>query len=180
MGKQLRIIVSFLALAIITPCTTSLPEPNDQINLSHLASTQTPTPTAASTQTPTDTPIPSATEVVPESSVREITVLYTNDEQCWMEGVEEGSGAANLIGVWQKEHGYTPDGPFVILSGGDMWTGAAISTLYEGQSMVEVMNSMHYDAAALGNHEFDFGLEDYHNALRKWISHSLPRIFITG
>ena len=40
-----------------------------------------------------------------------------------------------------------------------MWTGAAISTWYEGESMVKVMNSMQYSAAALGNHEFDFGLD---------------------
>lgn len=40
-----------------------------------------------------------------------------------------------------------------------MWTGPAISTWFQGQSMAEVMNAMGYDAAAVGNHEFDFGLE---------------------
>jgi hypothetical protein len=45
-----------------------------------------------------------------------------------MEGMAEGEGAANLVNRWRDEEGYTPDGPFLILSGGDMWTGPAIST----------------------------------------------------
>lgn len=92
-------------------------------------------------------------------TVRQITVLYTNDEHGWMEGMEEGQGAANLYALWQSREGYTPDGPFLVLSGGDNWTGPAISTWTQGESMVEVMNAMNYDASAVGNHEFDFGLE---------------------
>ena len=89
-----------------------------------------------------------------------ITILYTNDEHGWMEGMAEGSGAAELLDLWQTEEGYAPDDPsFIILSGGDMWTGPAISTWFDGEGMVEVMNEMGYDAAAVGNHEFDFGLD---------------------
>lgn len=93
------------------------------------------------------------------SGLRTITVLYTNDEHGWMEGMAPGKGAADLYALWQQQEGYYPDGPFLILSGGDNWTGPAISTWTEGESMVEVMNAMHYDASAVGNHEFDFGLE---------------------
>ena len=77
-----------------------------------------------------------------------------------MEGMEEGQGAANIYDLWQEKEGYTPDGPFLILSGGDNWTGPAISTWTQGKSMVEVMNAMNYDASAVGNHEFDFGLDE--------------------
>jgi 5'-nucleotidase / UDP-sugar diphosphatase len=100
---------------------------------------------------------PQATEI--PNHLRPIKVLYTNDEHGWMEGVTEGMGAANLMAVWQEDHGYTPDDGYMILSGGDMWTGAAISTWFEGASMVQVMNAMDYSAAAVGNHEFDFGLD---------------------
>ncbi len=104
-----------------------------------------------------------ATAVPPTSSsadsVREITVLYTNDEHGWMAGLQAGASAANLVGLWRTAEGYQPDGSFLLLSGGDMWTGPAISTWFQGQSMAEVMNAMGYDAAAVGNHEFDFGLE---------------------
>ena len=88
-----------------------------------------------------------------------LTVLYTNDEHGWMLGQEEGQGAANLVGLWQEKFGYDADGNFLVLSGGDNWTGPAISTWFQGESMVEVMNTMGYDASVIGNHEFDFGLE---------------------
>ncbi|MBN1246181.1 MAG: bifunctional metallophosphatase/5'-nucleotidase, partial [Anaerolineae bacterium] len=48
---------------------------------------------------------------------------------------------------------------FLILSGGDTFTGPALSTWFDGASMIEVMNAMGYDAAAVGNHEFDFGID---------------------
>lgn len=103
-----------------------------------------------------------AVKLLPESKPIEsiqLTVLYTNDEHGWMEGMEEGRGAASLFEQWQSQEGFSKDGPFLVLSGGDNWTGPAISTWVEGESMVEVMNAMDYDASAIGNHEFDFGLE---------------------
>lgn len=91
-------------------------------------------------------------------TIRQLVILYTNDEHGWMETSDESGGAAGLMGLWHAQ-GYSPDGPYLILSGGDMWTGPAISTWFDGESMVEVMNLMGYDAAAVGNHEFDFGLD---------------------
>jgi 5'-nucleotidase/UDP-sugar diphosphatase len=101
---------------------------------------------------------PTVTQVAPVTP-RRLTVLYTNDEHGWMEGTSKGQGAANLLGLWHEKEGYTPDGPFLVLSGGDNWTGPAISTWFQGQSMVEVMNAMGYAASTVGNHDFDFGLD---------------------
>lgn len=92
-------------------------------------------------------------------ALRDVTILYTNDEHGWLEGMEPGQSAAHLFDLWKKQEGYSADGPFLILSGGDNWTGPAVSTWTKGKSMVEVMNAMEYDASAVGNHEFDFGLE---------------------
>lgn len=99
----------------------------------------------------------------PKNEGIKITILYTNDEHGWMEPTETTGGAAGLMGLWKNKEGYTKDGPYLILSGGDMWTGPAISTWYKGKSMVEVMNAMHYDAAAIGNHEFDFKIDELRN-----------------
>jgi len=96
----------------------------------------------------------------PVSEGQRIVILYTNDEHGWMQPYEQYGGAAGLMGLWKEQEGYTVDGPFLILSGGDMWTGPAISTWFKGESMTEVMNAMHYDAAALGNHEFDFKIPE--------------------
>jgi 2',3'-cyclic-nucleotide 2'-phosphodiesterase (5'-nucleotidase family) len=83
-----------------------------------------------------------------------------------MEPNDKNGGAPALVGAWKKNHNFQVDGHFLVLSGGDMWTGPAISTLTFGKSMVEVMNTIGYSAAALGNHEFDFGLD----TLRKRLS----------
>jgi len=102
-----------------------------------------------------------------DSGIRELTVLYINDEHGWMEGREPDSGAANLLGLWREKEGYSEGGPFLILSGGDHWTGPAISTWFAGEGMVEVANAMGYDASAIGNHEFDFGLDNLASRIRQ-------------
>lgn len=88
-----------------------------------------------------------------------IVILYTNDEHGWMEPSGQYGGAAGMMGLWKENEAYTADGPFLILSGGDMWTGPAISTWTQGESMTAVMSAMEYDAAAIGNHEFDFRID---------------------
>jgi 2',3'-cyclic-nucleotide 2'-phosphodiesterase (5'-nucleotidase family) len=88
-----------------------------------------------------------------------LTVLYTDDEHGWMAGEEEGQGAAELLSLLQERHQYGQQDGVILISGGDNWTGPAISTWFQGQGMVEVMNAMGYSASAIGNHEFDFGPE---------------------
>lgn len=95
----------------------------------------------------------------PESGTGNIVILYTNDEHGWMASTDEKDGAAGLAGLWKEQENYDPDGHFLILSGGDMWTGPALSTWFQGEPMVEVMNALNYDAAAIGNHEFDFKID---------------------
>jgi 2',3'-cyclic-nucleotide 2'-phosphodiesterase (5'-nucleotidase family) len=38
-----------------------------------------------------------------------------------------------------------------------MFQGTPVSNLFHGKPVIEIMNYMHYDAMALGNHEFDWG-----------------------
>ena len=48
-------------------------------------------------------------------------------------------------------------GAVLLIDAGDMWQGTLESNLGEGAAMVEAYNAMGYTAAAVGNHEFDFG-----------------------
>ncbi|MFQ5608651.1 MAG: bifunctional metallophosphatase/5'-nucleotidase [Woeseiaceae bacterium] len=48
-------------------------------------------------------------------------------------------------------------GAVLLIDAGDMWQGTLESNLVEGKSVVEAFNAMGYDAATIGNHEFDFG-----------------------
>lgn len=94
-----------------------------------------------------------------ESNLKSLVVLYTNDEHGWMEADDTFGGAAGMFDLWKTREGYNSADSFLVVSGGDMWTGPAISTWFQGESMVEVMNKMEYDVATIGNHEFDFTIE---------------------
>lgn len=48
----------------------------------------------------------------------------------------------------------------LLFDSGDFSQGSAFYTLFKGDVEVEMMNRMGYDAATIGNHEFDFGLEN--------------------
>lgn len=93
-----------------------------------------------------------------------ITILNTSDEHGWLQpfspfGSEKTiGGAANLYSWWTEVEDYDP-ATFLVLSGGDNWTGPSISTWFSGEPMIEVFNQMGYHASAIGNHEFDFGRE---------------------
>ncbi|MCK5147474.1 bifunctional metallophosphatase/5'-nucleotidase [bacterium] len=88
-----------------------------------------------------------------------VKIIYTNDEHGWMDASADQDGAASMMGLWRNNEAYTDDASTLILSGGDNWSGPAISTWFRGESMTAVMNAMEYDAAAIGNHEFDFKIE---------------------
>lgn len=92
-------------------------------------------------------------------SLVNLTILYTNDEHGWFQQIGDNNGAAGLMGLWKQNEGYDHSGNYLVLSGGDNWTGAASSTWFQGESMVEVMNALEYDATAIGNHEFDFTVD---------------------
>ena len=92
-------------------------------------------------------------------TLRRLTILHTNDEHGWMESYKGSGGADGLQRRWAREEGWTPDGPFLVISSGDMWTGPAISTTLAGEPMADVMNALSYRSATLGNHDFDFGQE---------------------
>ncbi|QDF06784.1 bifunctional metallophosphatase/5'-nucleotidase [Myxococcus xanthus] len=69
--------------------------------------------------------------------------------------VEEG-GAATLAAYVARLRAANPGG-VVLLDAGDMFQGTLPSNLTEGAVVVDVYNHLGVDAAAIGNHEFDYG-----------------------
>ncbi|MDI3477858.1 MAG: 2,3-cyclic-nucleotide 2-phosphodiesterase / 3-nucleotidase / 5-nucleotidase [Thermoanaerobacterium sp.] len=58
----------------------------------------------------------------------------------------------------------------VILSGGDMFQGTPMSNVLKGQPVIDMMKNIGFDAMALGNHEYDWGIDsviDTQNATLK-------------
>lgn len=85
-----------------------------------------------------------------------IVVLYTNDVHC---GVDDKIGYA---GVAAYKKAYEKAGYEVLLvDSGDAVQGATIGTLSKGEYIVEIMNELGYVASAIGNHEFDYGMDRF-------------------
>lgn len=52
------------------------------------------------------------------------------------------------------------DPDLLLFDCGDFSQGSPYYSLYKGEVEVGLMNLMHYDAATIGNHEFDFGVDN--------------------
>lgn len=57
--------------------------------------------------------------------------------------------------------------PDLLVDGGDMFTGTIMSDEFSGKPLIEIMNRLNYQAVALGNHEFDYGIEVLKERLRE-------------
>lgn len=145
-------LLLWLLLSLVA-CSPAAEQQGDSTALDSQPSETSPEASYSAPESETETDSAATDGVV------RLRVLYTNDEHGWMEGKTPGEGAAQLHQLWRQQENLEQDPAVLVLSGGDMWTGPAISTWFGGASMVEVMNAMGYAAAAVGNHEFDFGLD---------------------
>ena len=87
---------------------------------------------------------------------QDIILLYTNDAHC---GVADNLGYAEIS---QYKKDLLKTNPNVILvDAGDAIQGAPIGKLSEGMSIINIMNTVGYDFAIPGNHEFDYGVDNF-------------------
>lgn len=87
-----------------------------------------------------------------------VTVLHTNDVRGRMvEGDYNGViGDALLSGIANDTRS---KGTTLVFDSGDSFQGLLISNSSKGEDMAAVMNAVGFDAMTVGNHEFDFGLD---------------------
>ena len=89
----------------------------------------------------------------------QITIMHTNDTHSHHEaqGRSGDGGAARQAAVVNDIRAEAENS--LLLDAGDRFTGTLFHKYYAGEDNIEVMNALGYDAMALGNHEFDNGLE---------------------
>ncbi len=94
-----------------------------------------------------------------EANVVMVSVMGTNDVHGELLEQPGRGGLTTLSGyVAALREARDADGGHVLLiDAGDMWQGTLESNLTEGEYVVDVYNALGYAAAAIGNHEFDFG-----------------------
>ena len=91
-----------------------------------------------------------------EETRPDIVILFTSDVHC---GIDQGFGYA---GLEQIRDGLVAQGNVVILvDDGDNIQGEPIGTMTKGEALVELMNEAGYEIAIPGNHEFDYGMEQF-------------------
>lgn len=88
-----------------------------------------------------------------------LSIVATNDlhggllERDGRGGLATFGGYLNNLRATRKR-----DGGVLLVDAGDMFQGTVESNLAEGAPVVAAYNSLGYAAAAIGNHEFDFGV----------------------
>ena len=98
---------------------------------------------------------------------RQLVILHTNDTHSCIFPLSEALADTMLAGrggylrrlsLLKEERQKHPD--LLYFDSGDFSQGSSFYTLFKGDVEVELMNRMGVDAATIGNHEFDFGLEN--------------------
>lgn len=105
---------------------------------------------------------------------KQLLILHTNDTHSCViplnpnlaDTMLAGRGGflrrAAMIDQMRKE-----DKKLLLLDSGDFSQGSPYYTMFKGDVETELMNIMGYDAATIGNHEFDFGLDNMARLFKK-------------
>ncbi|HHT69107.1 MAG TPA: bifunctional metallophosphatase/5'-nucleotidase [Firmicutes bacterium] len=80
---------------------------------------------------------------------QELVILHTND----LHG-QSLAQIATMVEELRTEH---PD--LLLVDAGDVFSGTPVSHLFKGEAEQKALLELGYDAIALGNHDFDFGLD---------------------
>ena len=98
---------------------------------------------------------------------KKLVILHTNDtHSCIMPlnpnladtAMADRGGYLRRVAMIKEERKQDPD--LLLFDSGDFSQGSPYYTLFKGDVEVGLMNEMKYDAATIGNHEFDFGLDN--------------------
>jgi len=100
-----------------------------------------------------------------------ISVLHTTDLHGHIlptfdyDGTADRGGLARCVTQirrWQRQN---PNS--ILIDVGDVYQGTDVSLRNKGELMIDLFNHLKYDAWVIGNHEFDWGIEPFINALQK-------------
>jgi 2',3'-cyclic-nucleotide 2'-phosphodiesterase (5'-nucleotidase family) len=90
------------------------------------------------------------------AEIRSLTILHTNDLHARLSPLEDKQGGfAYYAAAIRRERTNCTD--CILLNAGDLVQGSPVSTIFHGLPVYEIANLFGFDAATLGNHEFDYG-----------------------
>jgi 5'-nucleotidase / UDP-sugar diphosphatase len=90
------------------------------------------------------------------AEVRTLTILHINDLHARISPLDNHHGGfAYVAAAIRRERANCTD--CILLNAGDLVQGSPVSTIFHGLPVYEIGNLLGFDAATLGNHEFDYG-----------------------
>ncbi len=107
-----------------------------------------------------------------ETSILKLTILHTNDTQSQLEPVgPEVPKYAGLGGIQSRadliQKIRAEEKNVLLLDAGDFFQASPYFDTFKGSIEIEAMNKMKYDAACIGEHEFDGGVENLARQIAK-------------
>ena len=105
---------------------------------------------------------------------KQLVILHTNDTHSQIYPLSEQltdtmkagrGGFLRRLALLKEERAKHPD--LLYFDSGDFFQGSAYFTMFKGDVEIGLMNQMGIDASTIGNHEFDFGLENMAQMFRK-------------
>lgn len=90
----------------------------------------------------------------------DIVILATSDVHCALDDNIGYAGLAAYKKQMEEQYNYV-----ALVDAGDAIQGGPIGTLSKGTYLRDIMNEMGYDVRVPGNHEFDYGMEQFLNEI---------------
>jgi len=100
-----------------------------------------------------------------------ISILHTTDLHGHIlptsdyDGTADRGGLARCVTQIRRWRRQNPNA--ILVDVGDVYQGTEVSLRNKGELMIDLFNHLKYDAWVIGNHEFDWGIEPFTNALQK-------------
>jgi 5'-nucleotidase len=105
-----------------------------------------------------------------ETKPKHITILHTNDTHSQIEPFDPNhhkfankGGVARRASLIQKARNENPN--TLLLDAGDIFQGTPYFNYFGGEIEFKLMSLLKYDAATMGNHDFDNSIEGFHHQL---------------
>lgn len=103
-----------------------------------------------------------ADDAAPSERSADIVILYTSDVHC---GINQGFGYAGLAEVYK--HLEEQGNAVILVDDGDNIQGEPVGTMTKGEALVDLMGKVGYSVAIPGNHEFDYGMDQFLDLAKK-------------
>jgi len=106
-----------------------------------------------------------------ESDTVCVSILHTTDLHGHIlptsdyDGIADRGGLARCVTQIRRWRRQNPNS--LLIDVGDVYQGTDVSLRNKGELMIDLFNHLQYDAWVVGNHEFDWGIEPFHQALQR-------------